>query len=314
VTNNLLPTVSVIITSRNRPSWLLRAIESARHAGDGLEIIVVDDASDDATARTYKAIPGIVYVRLDVNRGTAGARNAGIAVSRGEFVTFLDDDDARLAGSIDAQIARLRAVPGAALVYGQALIGDESGQPGASLYPVQCPEGRVFWPLLERNFIPCGSVIVRRSWLARVGAMDASVPGVDDWDLWIRLASMAPVVAVHHPVMIWRQSTPTSGQGSSRPDRLVRTSARQLRSRWLKLPEAVAASPTRRRDAQREFARQAAGHLAVEGVVRMREGHWRQAIACLLTAVQLFPREVVRYASSSQAVRKLWFVRSSAHG
>src|SRR5215471_9318658 len=104
-------TVSIIIPTHGRPALLPRAVESARAAGTDVEIIVVDDASTDDTANVCKSLPDIKYVRVERNQGVAGARNIGILVSSGRYVAFLDDDDLRLPGSLDAQLAALEANP-----------------------------------------------------------------------------------------------------------------------------------------------------------------------------------------------------------
>src|SRR5688572_5051378 len=91
--------VSVIIPTFNRPDLLPRSVESALRAGTDIEVIIVDDASCDRTATVCKALREVTYVRLDSNRGVAGARNAGLRASESEFVTFLDDDDRRLPNS-----------------------------------------------------------------------------------------------------------------------------------------------------------------------------------------------------------------------
>ena len=157
-----MPLASIIITTHNRPLLLRRAVESAHAAARDVEIIVVDDASTDETARVCQPLPGIKYQRIDRNQGVAGARNVGLLVSSGSYITFLDDDDVRLPNSLDAQVKLLDADESAGLVYGQAIYADQLGQPSNDLYPQICPEGDIFWKLLAQNFIPCGSAVFRR--------------------------------------------------------------------------------------------------------------------------------------------------------
>src|ERR1700720_1402043 len=106
-----MPSVSIIIPTCNRPQLLPRAVESARAAGTDVDIIVVDDASQDETAAICARLSGIKYIRLERNQGVAGARNVGILASSAEFVAFLDDDDLRLPGSLDWQVAPLAGPP-----------------------------------------------------------------------------------------------------------------------------------------------------------------------------------------------------------
>src|SRR5205807_3067384 len=116
----------------------------------------------------------------------------GLAASRGEYVTFLDDDDVRLPNTVDQQIEILETEPSIGLIYGQAILGDQDGNPKHRSYPRECPRGDIFWKLLTRNFIPCGSVVFRRSCLSRVGLFDDDIPRVADWDLWVRVAELYP--------------------------------------------------------------------------------------------------------------------------
>jgi len=231
---------SVIIPTHNRPHLLSRAVESARAAGTNLEVIVVDDASTDETATVCATLRGIKYVRVERNQRVAGARNVGLLVSSGEFVSFLDDDDLRLPNSLDEQVKLLEADKQAGLIYGQAILGDQAGQSTNHVYPLVCPHGDAFWDLLGQNFIPCGSAVFRRSCLNRVGLLDGDLPGIDDWDLWIRIAELYPIIALAKPVMIWRRSMPVSEQGTSQAADIVskhevhvlmKHDVRQLRNR-----------------------------------------------------------------------------------
>src|SRR5437588_12046341 len=97
---NRMPSVSVIIPTHRRPHLLGRAVESARAAGESVEVVVVDDASTDETAEVCASIPNIRYVRIESNRRVAGARNVGLLACAGEYLSFLDDDDLRLPGSL----------------------------------------------------------------------------------------------------------------------------------------------------------------------------------------------------------------------
>jgi glycosyltransferase involved in cell wall biosynthesis len=186
-----MPALSVIITTHNRQRLIARAIASARAASrHELEIVVVDDASRDETAEVCRSLANINYVRTERNQGVAGARNLGILRSSGDYLCFLDDDDVRLPGSLDAQVEALAAETEAAFIYGQAILGLQDGSPTDQFYPARAPQGDVFWELLTHNFVPSGAAVFRRSCLYRVGLLDDAIPGVDDWDFWVRLAEI----------------------------------------------------------------------------------------------------------------------------
>jgi glycosyltransferase involved in cell wall biosynthesis len=291
-----MPRASIIIATHSRPHLVLSAVESARASGRDVEIVVVDDASSDETASVCKNLSGISYVRVDRNQRVAGARNVGLVASRGEYLSFLDDDDKRLPGSLDTQIKALEREPQAGLIYGQAIWGDQDGRPGNKSYPSNCPQGDVFWKLLARNFIPCGSAVFRRSCLSRIGLLDDSIPGLDDWDLWVRIAEICPITAAETPVIIWRRSTPVSGQGTSKAARLVSMSVKRFRDCWMNLPRVAGAARKTRRDVWREFSENMAEHLIWESARALRCGEFRQPLKNLSVLPRLDPLTIMRIA------------------
>jgi glycosyltransferase involved in cell wall biosynthesis len=221
-----MPSVSTIITTYNRAGLLPRAIESAMRAASDVEVIVVDDCSDDETPKVCARFEGIRYLRLSRNQGLANARNVGIAESASEFIAFLDDDDLRLPGSIDKQLAVLKASAGAAFCYGQALIGDARRQlPTGEIYPRTCPRGDIFWELLEDNFIPMPSVLARKSCLIAQNCFNTELALIEDWDMWLRLSEHFAVAAVTEPVAIHRKAAATSNQMCSNAVEILITEA-----------------------------------------------------------------------------------------
>ena len=293
---NLNPRASIIITTRSRPHLLPRAVASAQASGTNVEVVVVDDASSDETAGVCRGFSDINYVRVEQNRGVAGARNVGLVASRGEYLSFLDDDDTRLPGSLDAQIEALAREPSAAMIYGRAILGNQQGEPGTKSYPSDGPSGDVFWQLLSRNFIPCGSTVFRRSSLARVGLLDERIPGLDDWDLWVRLAETYPVLSLETPIIIWRKSNPVSGQGTSNAAGLVSLSVNQFRQSWMNLPRAAKASPETRNMVWREFSENMAEHLIWESARAIRFGNLGQPVRSLSIIPRLHPLTLMRIA------------------
>lgn len=291
-----MPLASIIVTTHNRPGLLPRAVSSAQAAGKNIEVVVVDDASSDETAAVCKNLSGIKYVRVDANQGVAGARNIGMVASRGEYLSFLDDDDTRLPDSIDSQIELLNREPRAGLIYGRAIYGSQNGLPGKRSYPDECPAGDIFWKLLGRNFIPCGSAVFRRSCLSRVGLLDDAISGLDDWDLWVRIAEVYPILSSETPVIVWRRSAPNSGQGTSRADQLVARSIHQFRNQWMTLPRAVSATRQQRRAARHEFSENMTEHLIWQSARALRCREWNQIVANLRVLPRFSPLTLMRLA------------------
>ena len=285
-TKRLMASICVIIPTHSRPHLLPRAVDSAQAAGTDVEVVVVDDASTDETAEVCRGLKDINYFRLAHNQGVAGARNVGVLASSAEYIAFLDDDDLRLPGSLELQLAILRNTPEAALVYGQALIGGATDRVAHDRYPEGCPEGDVFWQLVTQNFIPCGSVLFRRSCLFSTGLLDRSIAGIDDWDLWVRVAALYPVVALDEPVVIWRRPAPDSDQSSARAVEMVALSTRQFRRHWMRMSRAAEVSPVVRRRAARQFSQNMASHLVTEALRSFSCGQVMRANHCIIAALR----------------------------
>jgi len=104
------PMVSVVIPAFNAARTIGRSVESvAAQTFKNLEIIVVDDCSTDdldGALTPFKDV-ALHIVRHRVNRGAAAARNTGVEAARGDYLAFLDADDAWLADKLEAQVACL---------------------------------------------------------------------------------------------------------------------------------------------------------------------------------------------------------------
>ena len=115
------PRVSVVIPTHNRAEWLPRAVGSVlAQTWTDFELLIVDDHSTDETPAAIArfADARIRSFRHERNFGQSKALNTGIEHARGEYVAFLDDDDAWLPAKLAAQVALLDAAPpGVGLVY-----------------------------------------------------------------------------------------------------------------------------------------------------------------------------------------------------
>ena len=282
--------VSIIIPTYNRASLLPQAIASALKAGSDVEVIVVDDASTDQTASVCRGLAGFEYVRLEQNAGLAQARNAGIMKSSGEFLAFLDDDDLRLAGSIDRQAALLVANETFGFVYGQVLIGDSKlCRPTGEIRPVRCPSGDLFWEFLRGNFIHVPSVLVRRRCLLEVGLFDPTMRATEDWDMWIRLAARYNTGGLDEPVAIYRDFSPSSGQLSSNRLKMCKASAITL-NKALNSERGRDASEALRRQVWADYIDLLCGDLIVAGQRSLVNRQFRYAALNYLEALRLHPK------------------------
>ncbi len=283
-----MPSVTVVIPTYNRVTFLPAAVESAKHADSDLEIIVVADASTDDTLEVCRRLTGVRYIRLSRNAGLAAARNTGILTSSAELVAFLDDDDLRLPGSLDLQIQALEAVPEAAFCYGRLLSAGSRQLPTGGVIPKRCPMGDIFWDLLEQNFVSPVSVVARKQVLIDCNLFNTELKRIEDWDLWLRVAEVFPVVAVEEPVAIYRSANRDSEQMSSDSISMYRQMLR-VQEMALQLPRAAAAPRAKRRRARLSLLKLVYNALVYEAKNALAEGDRGAARAKSREALRLRP-------------------------
>lgn len=288
-----MPKVSIIIPTHSRPELLRRAVESALKAGTDVEVIVVDDASVDSTAEVCRSLRSIEYIRLEHNQGVAGARNVGILASTADFIAFLDDDDLRLPGSLDWQVDALIANKEAGFVCGPMLMADQEGNLTGEVSAPKGPGGDKFWNLLELDFpvMPI-SAVIRKRCFSSVGLLKNNLDGIDDWDIFVRIAELYPVVVLDQAVSIYTKPTPVSMQGSS-PQAQHLSSAARHQVELLRLPRARAAHKSKRREVRRRALSRIVDTLAWNAVQAIRQGAYKFACANVLAALRLNPRRAL---------------------
>lgn len=208
------PLVSVVIPCHNRAGLCRRAVESVlRQSHASLEVIVVDDASDDgdelATSMNGFGDSRIRLLRHFSNMGGAAARNTGVAVATGEFIAFLDSDDEWLQAKVETQIARAKALGGGDwLVYTQSeVITTQASGPHRSimpLHPIASNETIGDYLFAGRGWIPTPSMLLPRHLALRV-PFNPVLRRHQDYDFLLRLEALGcrfemvpePLVIVH---------------------------------------------------------------------------------------------------------------------
>jgi glycosyltransferase involved in cell wall biosynthesis len=200
------PLISVIIPTYNGERYIVRTVDSAlTQTYPHREVIVVDDGSPDHTAAALKSFEDrIIYIRK-ANGGPASARNAGIARARGEYIAFLDGDDLWEKEKLSEQAAFLAGHPDCGLVYTNLSVIDEEDAV-VSIPRRPRPSGDLFMPLFMKNSVPTSSVLVRKVCFDCVGLFDEDrdLISVEDYDLWIRMASRYRIGFLNKPLLRYR--------------------------------------------------------------------------------------------------------------
>jgi glycosyltransferase involved in cell wall biosynthesis len=178
--------VTCVIPTHRRPQLLARALESAlaQTLAPG-EVIVVDDEASDAaravaSAAAESARCPVRYLTHSRGRGPSTSRNVGAESARGEWLAFLDDDDAWLPGYLAAALANASA--DLILTARWDVAEDGVRRPGKA--PPSSFEERDW---LRRNLGGTGSsTIIRRALFSAIGGYDEKLRASEDRDLILR--------------------------------------------------------------------------------------------------------------------------------
>lgn len=195
------PIVSVVIPTRNRAGLLERAVSSVScQTLRELEILVVDDASDVPAATALERLrdPRLRCLRMPRNVGQAAARNHGARSAKGTWLAFLDDDDEWLPGHLGSLLEHSRRHPSARVLYRPYLIavGDR-----VALHEIPLPHGDVLADLAGGWAPAITSGLVVRADVFEPG-YDETLVGIEDFDLWLSLASRTQFAADARPLVI----------------------------------------------------------------------------------------------------------------
>ena len=185
----LNPIVSVVIPIFNGAPFVAKAVASILAQNvTSVEIIVVDDGSTDGTQAVLAELAvtaGIVWFQQD-HGGPARSRNRGIREASGQFVALLDCDDVWLPGKLEAQLAILEARPAVGVVHTDYEVVDEQGRIEKQARARYSQEPLVLAFAGGHTALP-STLLLRRSVLDQVGALDSDLYGSEDSDLTIRL-------------------------------------------------------------------------------------------------------------------------------
>lgn len=215
--------ISVVIPCFNQARYLGEALESVlRQSVPPAEVIVVNDGSTDGTAGVARRYAGVDLLNQR-NQGVSAARNAGLAASRGDYLIFLDADDALLPNAIQRGLRYLTQKPGASLAAGLAEKVDMRGEPmPGGTQPERAHGADAYSSLLQGNSIwTPGAAIFRRSAFERFGDFntDPRLRCAEDYELYLRMARQSPII-FHDSYTVRYRIHPASA--SQRPERLLR--------------------------------------------------------------------------------------------
>jgi GT2 family glycosyltransferase len=224
------PAATIAIPCCNGEAHLVPLLESwlAQSCQD-FELVIVDDASDDASVALVRRIAG-ARARIVVNSQRLGlAANFAKAASLVEtpFFCIAHQDDDYAPEYLRTMLAALAERPSAAFAHCSATAIDSDGNAIAAAAErfkrrlaqraVDAPRPELHRLLWRGNFVCCPSVLFRTEAYRRAGGFDPSLSFALDWDLWFRLIEVGfDIVTVLEPLMRYRRHLGNASRGATR--------------------------------------------------------------------------------------------------
>ncbi|HET8651946.1 MAG TPA: glycosyltransferase family A protein [Gaiellaceae bacterium] len=185
----------MIVAAYNGERFLQETLESLFSQDySSYEVVFVDDGSQDRTAEIARSFP-LHYLR-QANQGLPAARNAGLAVAKGEFVAFLDDDDVLPPNKLSLQVRHLLEHPDTGCVLGRCeWIFEGIESPDLKRDPI-------FGELGGIQFV---TAMIRRHVLEELGGFDPSYLYAEDRDLFVRMREHGVKIEVLEDVVLHKR-------------------------------------------------------------------------------------------------------------
>ena len=200
--DNSILNVSVIIPTYNRKNLLKRALHSvSSQTFVPKEIIVVDDGSSDGTKDwVLERFPYVRYIYQD-NSGVSSARNAGIKEAKGSWIALLDSDDEWMPDKLEKQERVINDSKEAWLCHTNEVWVRNNVRVN-QMKKHQKYGGYVFENCLDICRISPSSVLIKKEVFEMVGLFDESLKVCEDYDLWLRITSVLPIIFLDQPLII----------------------------------------------------------------------------------------------------------------
>jgi len=207
-------TVSIILPVFNRLHYLRAAVDSVlAQTFQDWELIIADDDSGAETQQYMRDLSASVGPRVKVlwlkHLGNPDAvRNVALREVQAPYVAFLDSDDVWLPRKLQAQLESMQFCGTREWSYTRCLFVDGAGQPltGRSLRYPKVKDGWILESVLAGEAaVVQSSFMATRQALAAVGGYPEDIPGIGDYELFVRLALRSEIAFIDEPLVLLRQ-------------------------------------------------------------------------------------------------------------
>lgn len=202
-----LPLVSVIIPTYNRVRTLPTAIDSVlNQTYQNLELIVMDDGSEDGTEEYVKSIADsrVRYQKSETNMGPSAARNNGAELAVGEYLAFQDSDDEWMPDKLEKQMNRMLEDEEISLVYcefGLYLDGRFLIYIPPRDIPYQEKQGDLFSYFLLYPLISTQTLVVKREEFIKARGFNVELKAYEDFEFTLRYSQKHRIGFVEEPLV-----------------------------------------------------------------------------------------------------------------
>lgn len=225
--------ISVVMPTYNGSVYIQNAIVSVYRQDVPLELIVIDDCSDDDTVEQVKKWTGrkdFIYHRNCKNLGAAQSRNIGVQKAKGKYIAFLDSDDWWEDGKLKEQLKRLEQTGKVLCSTGRELMAAN----GHSLNKyITVKEKITYRDLLKHNCINCSSVVILRSVALEFPMCHDE--SHEDYITWLRvLKKYGEAVGINKPYLKSRQSAGGKSRNKIKSAKMTFQVYRYMGYGWIK--------------------------------------------------------------------------------
>jgi glycosyltransferase involved in cell wall biosynthesis len=187
------PFVSIVTPSYNTGRYIEETLHSVQMQDYPLvEHIVLDSDSTDETPEILARFPSVRLIR-PAPGGYCEKTNLGFSIAKGDIVAWLCADDLYLPGAIAKAVEALKSNPDAGLVYCNDLHVNEHG---VEILRTRGRQANFQELVQELQYVPQATAFIRREALESAGPLRTRYPLVTDWDLYIRISRMFPILWV----------------------------------------------------------------------------------------------------------------------
>ena len=204
--------ISIIIPTYNREKFIINSIKSVlNQTFNNFEIIIIDDCSTDHTQDVIKKIKEkrIKYIKLNKQKGASYARNIGIFLAKGKFISFQDSDDIYHFDKLEKQMKNLYKSKSD---FDFCKICVHVNKTFAIIYPSiarvkEINKGNLYNALVSKgNFISTQSILVKKAFIKKY-LFDTTLPRLQDFDLVLRIIPNLKVSFTNETLVdIYRQN------------------------------------------------------------------------------------------------------------